>query len=120
MRVYEQMYHDAKLPLPNELIGTWDVTILSGPIPNMRRIGHVKVIRPQNAHLAGYNRTLLIFRWGRFTVTFSADSASFRYGKVRFFDRVRKVEEGLLIGQYKFINDAGEVEHGGYFKMQRR
>ena len=119
MTEYERKYREAYKPGPTDLIGTWEVTVLSGALPDMRRLGHVKVIKPRRGMLRGYNRTLLI-RWGKFTVSFCKDCAMFLYGKVAFFDRVRKVDGNLLIGEYKIQGNDGKYRASGYFQMRRK
>lgn len=120
MKEYEKLYNEASGPMPDDLIGTWEVTVLSGRLPNLRCYGHVKVIKPKKGTLRGYNQVLRIFRLGRFRITYSIQCARFHYGKWQFFDKVKKVNNDLLIGQYIFMTDFGRPETGGYFKMRRK
>lgn len=119
MNEHEKQYREGSLPMPNDLVGTWEVTVLSGRLPNMRRLGHIKVIKPHKGKLRGYNRTLLI-KWGRFNIGFCKDCVMFLYGKVAFFDKVRKVNDNWLIGQYKLQSNNGKYGVGGYFRMRRK
>ena len=119
MTDHEKQYREAFKPDATELIGTWEVTVLSGQLPNMRRLGHIKVIKPRKGKLRGYNRTLGI-RWGRFNIGFCKDCVMFLYGSVAFFDKVRKANDKLLIGQYKLQANDGKFEIGGYFQMRRK
>lgn len=120
MKVYEKLYNEGSVPMPDELIGIWGVTILSGSLPDMHRLGPIKVIEARDNSLRGYNRTLRFFKWGKFKIGFSEDCAMFMYGKIPFFDKVRKVSSDLLVGQYRLMGELGKFEVAGYFKMVRK
>lgn len=120
MNQYEKQYCEGGLPDAYELAGAWKVTVLSGHLPNMLHLGHIKVIKLRKGKLRGYNRILLLIRWWRFRITFSKDCARFEYRGWQFFDKVRRVNRDHLIGQYKFINRTGKFELGGYFEMRRK
>lgn len=114
-----QSWNNAFKPDATDLIGTWEVTVLSGALPNTRRIGHVKVIKPHKGKLRGYNRTLGT-KWGRFSIGFSKDCVIFQYGKVDFFDKVRRLNRNFLIGQYRLLANNSEYQIAGYFQMRRK
>lgn len=114
----EQQYREASPPEPGDLIGKWKITVLSGRMPNMRRYGHVKVIKIKNGQLSGYNRILRFINLAKFTVIFRKTGAMFCYD-APFYDLVRKVDDDLLIGKYVLVRDSGMGDVTGYFEMRR-
>lgn len=111
--VFAREFEEATMPSPYDLAGRWCVSVLTGLLPNMRHLGHIKMIE-RGPVLTGYNKTLL-WKWGKFHIYFATDYAMFKYDKYTFVDKVRMCSNGSLIGQYRVT--LGKPQFGGYFRM---
>ena len=106
------------LPTPNDLIGKHRVTILTGNLPDMSKLGHIKIIKSKKDKLVGHNRTCFI-PWGWFDIFYCGEYVLFEYRNLQFFDKVIKVADGILEGTYiaSAFGDTNELV--GTFRMDK-
>lgn len=106
------------LPKISDLLGIHRVEITSGNMLNMSGLGHIKVIKIKGSSLVGHNRTAWI-PWGWFDIHFHHDYVEFVYRHGKFTDKVWKVCDGVLGGDYRVILPSGLPELVGTFRMVR-
>lgn len=102
-----------------ELLGKWRIEILTGNLPDMSGLGHIKIIKSQGRRLVGYNRTLWI-PWGKFDIHTYHDYWEFVYRNGKFYDRVWKVNDRILEGEYRSLLPKGLPQIVGTFRMVRK
>ena len=111
---------EAKQPLNEyDLTGKHRITILTGSLPDMSGLGHIKVIKRKGHFLVGHNEIFGFIPWGRFDIRMAGDGDTFIYRNRRFFDRVWKVAQGVIEGEYKAIMPEGLPEIVGTFRMEK-
>lgn len=110
-------FEAAVLPMPNDLVGKWKIKVLTGALPDMSHLGHIKIIkRNKKGLLVGVNK-VLCFTSGSFHIQFNLRQVIFQYDKYDFIDIVRKSQDGSLIGKYKA--ELGGLKFAGWFRMIR-
>ncbi len=115
--VLNRLFEKAVLPIPHDLVGKWKVTVLTGALPDMSHLGHIKMIkRNKDGLLVGVNK-VLCFTSGGFHIQFNQEQVVFRYDKYDFMDIVKKLSDGLLLGKYKA--ELGGLGFAGWFRMAR-
>lgn len=101
-----EMYENGTMPTAEELEGTFRVTDYTFFMPPTRK--HITKGK-------GYNRSLCVFKWGKFTVEpkpfYGAIVLEYRNGKSK--DYIRRTESGY-VGMYF---DIGQLK--GYFRLER-
>lgn len=119
MKNYEKEFGDAHRPHIFDLMGKWRVTVLTGGIPDMSHVGHIKAIEQKGGRLEGHNRLLWLIPWGYFDIHVSQKSAWFYYRNMDAADELRQADRNTLIGRYELDMGLLEGRVYGYFRMER-
>ena len=123
----------SEIPEINELNGEYRVDMLTGPIPNMRGIGHRKIFAGTNGAVRGCNIVFSKARWGDFFLEKAACSDPGELPALlinydvpengcvtkRIRDQVRRLDEyGHYLGRF-YMTLFGKPRFLAYFMLTK-